>query len=293
MVIDYRLNNNYEDMLENIIEVTRKYFAHDVQLESMIIGISGGIDSALTAALARAVCNLLGLDGREVTLIGQILDMESDKKEMHRAERVANTFCKEYKYINYDGLYHQAANRIISKGVSNKDMVTQIRKGNIKARLRMIKLFDEANRRNGLVLSTDNLTEYSLGFWTLHGDVGNFGMIQNLWKTEVYGLAEHLIDYYERAGRIEEAGVLKDCVDAMPTDGLGITPNDFDQLFPTYDKKKKPCEIYKEIDDILIAHLTNDKRVNTNNNVVTHHKLTEFKRNDPISIDRRDLLLHE
>lgn len=40
-------------------------------------------------------------------------------------------------------------------------------------------------------MSTDNQTEYQLGFWTIHGDVGDFDPIQDLWKTEVYGLHPH------------------------------------------------------------------------------------------------------
>ena len=43
---------------------------------------------------------------------------------------------------------------------------------------------------------TDNQTEYQLGFWTIHGDVGDFDPIQDLWKTEVYGLANYLRDRY-------------------------------------------------------------------------------------------------
>lgn len=53
-----------------------------------------------------------------------------------------------------------------------------------------------ASIHKGLVMSTDNQTEYQLGFWTIHGDVGDFDPIQDLWKTEVYGLANYLRDRY-------------------------------------------------------------------------------------------------
>lgn len=49
---------------------------------------------------------------------------------------------------------------------------TPISKGNIQARLRMIYLYNLASIHKGLVMSTDNQTEYQLGFWTIHGDVG-------------------------------------------------------------------------------------------------------------------------
>jgi len=64
----------------------------------------------------------------------------------------------------------------------------------MKARIRMILLYDLAGGNDGMVLSTDNYTEYLLGFWTLHGDVGDFGMIQSLWKTEVYDMVEWIRD---------------------------------------------------------------------------------------------------
>lgn len=63
---------------------------------------------------------------------------------------------------------------------------TPIANGNLQARCRMIHLYDLAGIHGGLVMSTDNQTEYQLGFWTIHGDVGDFDPIQDLWKTEVY-----------------------------------------------------------------------------------------------------------
>lgn len=60
---------------------------------------------------------------------------------------------------------------------------TPIADGNIQARLRMIYLYNLASIHKGLVMSTDNQTEYQLGFWTIHGDVGDFDPIQDLWKT--------------------------------------------------------------------------------------------------------------
>lgn len=54
---------------------------------------------------------------------------------------------------------------------------TPIADGNIQARLRMIYLYNLASIHKGLVLSTDNQTEYQLGFWTIHGDVGDFNPI--------------------------------------------------------------------------------------------------------------------
>ena len=100
----------------------------------------------------------------------------------------------------------------------------------------MIYLFDLAHFKEGMVLSTDNYTELMLGFWTLHGDVGNFGLLQYLWKTEVYGLAKHLEAEYRSKNQHDKADALKHSIDALPTDGLGITTSDFDQIqVPDYE----------------------------------------------------------
>jgi NH3-dependent NAD+ synthetase len=146
----------------------------------------------------------------------------------------------------------------------------------------MIKLFDIANEEDGLVLSTDNLTEYLLGFWTLHGDVGNYGMIQELWKTEVYGLTECLSLLYHREKRMVKHSVLTEAIKAMPTDGLGISNSDFDQIYPDYDKTLKPKEVYAQIDKVLMNYDPSDPM----NDVTKRYHATTFKRVDPYSIPR-------
>ena len=102
----------------------------------------------------------------------------------------------------------------------------------------MIYLYDIAQEHNGLVLSTDNWTELMLGFWTLHGDCGDYGMIQNLWKTEVYEMASTFVENLEE----KRSRALLDCIEAIPTDGLGISASDLDQI---------GAESYKEVDEIL------------------------------------------
>ena len=181
----YKFCENYGQMFENIVNCACNYVKRS-GVKSLVIGMSGGIDSTITAALAREVIDRLDSG---ITLNGCIIDIESNPEEMGRAGRAARAFCSSYGHYEMDDVYAVVAHRIMKS-----DHKRLIRRGNIKARLRMITLYDLANELDGLVLSTDNYTEYLLGFWTLHGDVGDFGMIQNLWKTEVYGLAEYMIN---------------------------------------------------------------------------------------------------
>lgn len=124
---------------------------------------------------------------------------------------------------------------------------TKVANGNIQARLRMMFLYNLASIHKGLVMSTDNQTEYQLGFWTIHGDVGDFDPLQDLWKTEVYGLAEYLRDMYlelycaATLDKHEESRewelywkakfeAMEHSIALTPTDGLGISNSDLDQI---------------------------------------------------------------
>jgi NH3-dependent NAD+ synthetase len=153
-----------------------------------------------------------------------------------------------------------------------------------------------------MVLSTDNYTEYLLGFWTLHGDVGDFGFIQELWKTEVYALADWMI------AKGIGAEILKECVDANPTDGLGVSNSDLDQLFPDWEKRMLPVNgdhkawiAYKLVDQTLIMQLTDkpipgalaDKPIPgalSIPEVIDRYHATEFKRANPVNIPRDRLI---
>lgn len=265
-------------MLENpqiTIEKIRKnlkLYIQDNNICSLVIGVSGGIDSALCCALAKPVCKELN-----ISLIGVSLPCDSNKQdEKDRAGAIITSFCSHQHSLCYpiDKIYEHTFDFILGfedKDSDSKDV--KIRKGNIKARLRMMYLYDVAQKNKGMVLSTDNYTEYMLGFWTLHGDVGDFGMIQELWKTEVYQIANEILMYeLEMDGEIE---ALNKCIQAVPTDGLGITNSDLDQLC---------AESYDEVDSILM----DDTEVY--HPIILRRRHTWYKRNNPYNIKRDDII---
>lgn len=281
----YKLNNDYKIMYENAVQALMIYLKVETNLKSLVLGVSGGIDSAVTAALARTVVdNVTG-----VKLIGRVLPISAGRiqavvdKEMARAVEVCKSFCDSYKVVDLDTAFRYMMEHIENIGTECTGPYSfedKIRRGNVMARIRMIQLFHIAHATNGMVLGTDNLTEYMLGFWTLHGDVGNYRMTQNLWKTEVYGVAHHIVGLYVDIQEHKIAKSLMECIFAVPTDGLGITDSDFDQL---------GADSYLEIDRILIDYL-NGKDFDPFHPVLHLHRRTYFKREDPISIPRRQLL---
>jgi nicotinamide-nucleotide amidase len=102
------------------------------------------------------------------------------------------------------------------------DGAHRTRRGNIRARLRMVTLYDQAHRWGGLVASTDNFSELGAGFWTLHGDVGDLAPVQTLLKS------------WEVPWMARAHGVPERTWRAKPTDGLGIGAGDEAQIGASY-----------------------------------------------------------
>lgn len=256
-------------------------------IKALVLGVSGGIDSTLCAALARPVCDELG-----IKLIGRSLPTATNKDgEVNIARMVGEAFCHDFAEVPIENYFINANKICLDNGQTDQDRKEKIRLGNIKARLRMMFLYDLAQKNDGMVLSTDNYTELQVGFWTLHGDVGDFGMIQNYWKTEVYAISRWLVAN-EKIGNV----ALQASIDAVPTDGLGITSSDLEQLgAKTYDEVDAILQEYFDLKKIVLVscveyevvdRFKNRIRELENHPVIQRHLKTEFKRNNPYNIPR-------
>lgn len=263
---------NYSKAVKNIRFELKNYILKS-NLKSLVVGVSGGIDSALTLALAKPVCNELN-----IPLIARSITILTNKKdEIIRAENTGKLFANDFKEINLSSSFEILLPFVVEdfENADKNNYNFKIRIGNIKARLRMIYLYELASKYKGMVLSTDNYTELLLGFWTLHGDVGDYGMIQNLWKTEVYEMARFLAENYTDKNYSD---ALTDCINAVPTDGLGITNSDLEQI---------GAKSYDEVDNILIKMLQNPNNPDLLKSKVVSRKInSEFKRNNPYNIPR-------
>ena len=213
---------------ENIVDGIFKY-VEDNKLKCVVIGLSGGIDSTVCSALCRLA---------KVPTIGISLPCTTNKDDEKSAASLAGTeFCDSFKEVNLENMF-ESMKDFCDNSVSEIES-TPISQGNIKARLRMITLYDIASKSNGIVIGTSNKTEWLTGFWTLHGDVGDFNPIGELWKTEVYALAHYLKDTY-----FKESKALEQSIALIPTDGNGVkSGGDAEQIMPGYG--------YNEIDHVL------------------------------------------
>ena len=113
----------------------------------------------------------------------------------------------------------------------------------------MITLYDIASKVGGIVVDTDNLTEHFLGFWTIHGDDGDFNPIGCLWKHEVYGLAKWM-----KENVYKDSKALDAAIEIIPTDGNGVKAGgDLAQI--------APGKTYDDVDEILHAWVGLDDRI--------------------------------
>lgn len=261
---------NYEHVFNVLVDKTAEYVTSN-NLKAMVLGISGGIDSTVVAAICHEVSKKT-----DIPLIGRSLPIKNKEDEFSVSELVGEAFCDEFKVFNLSNSYKASLFDLCADAGLIKDCKgydwywvsdleeltgrTPIANGNLQARCRMKHLYDIASIRKGLVMSTDNQTEYQLGFWTIHGDVGDFDPIQDLWKTEVYGLANYLQDHYKSKALEALRNDYKETCDnykamscaiynsckLVPTDGLGISNSDLEQI---------GAKSYDEVDDILSRYI--------------------------------------
>jgi NAD+ synthase len=178
--------------------------------DAAVIALSGGIDSTLTSHLAVEAL------GRE-TVYGLVLPSTVNREQnMSDAERVASELLDiEYDVVEIQPLVEAVleANPNVSTD-AGEDEQTRVAVGNLRARLRAVLSYFEANRRNGLVLGTGNRSEAAVGYFTKYGDGAvDCHPIANLYKGQVRQLARHIGVPEELAGKVASAELWADQTD--------------------------------------------------------------------------------
>jgi NAD+ synthase len=181
-------------------------------VKGVVIGLSGGIDSGVTAALcsrALGTGNVLGL----------VMPCDSIAEDTRDGHRTADHLGIEVKETDLTGVLEAFA------AAGKLDSTDTINLANVKARLRMTMSY--AHSANRLVAGTGNLSETVTGYWTKWGDgAADFLPIAELWKDEVRELAQYL-------------ELPRWMVDRVPSAGLWVNQSDEDEMGVTYDEIKK------------------------------------------------------
>ncbi len=198
--------------------------------ERVVIGISGGIDSALTACVA-----VDALGAEQVTLVSMPSRFSSEGTKSD-AEEVANRLAAHYMELPIESLLCEY---LMSLGPYLDDGQVGVTEQNIQARIRGNLLMALSNKFGWLVLTTGNKSEMAVGYATLYGDMaGGFSVLKDVPKTMVYELAGYRDSLGEAPGPIPESTLTR-----APSAELAPDQSDQDTL-PPYDILDKIVEAY-------------------------------------------------
>ena len=206
---------------------------------TLVIGVSGGVDSALTSTL----CAQTGLKTIAVSMPIKQNSSQHDLSLRHLEYLEQNYPNVETKIIELDNVFKTFQNTM-------QNFDSELAFANSRSRLRMVTLYQIAQSNNGIVVGTGNKVEdFGVGFYTKYGDGGvDISPIADCTKTEVWELAE-------------EIGVIKDIISAAPTDGLwDDSRNDESQLGLSYKQleeamENKSSEHYSRYEEIRKPNL--------------------------------------
>ena len=171
---------NYKKLAMEI-EHWIKNYVNSAKAKGIVLGLSGGIDSAVIAALST---NALGREN----VLGVSLPIESLSQDLEDAKLVANHLGISFLISELTSVYNELLKVLPSEIQSN-----QMAMANIKPRLRMTTIYYIGQSKGYLVGGTGNRSEIAIGYFTKYGDGGvDFEPIGNLYKGEVRKLAKFL-----------------------------------------------------------------------------------------------------
>jgi len=221
-----RLRDPVQDLHDALVLGIRDYVAKTGIFEKALVGLSGGIDSAVTCALAVKALGAAGVVG--ITMPSAISSRGSVEDSKELAENLDIEFHKVSIESAVDA-YSEILEPLfsgLSRGIAEE---------NIQARSRGLTLMAISNKFDHLLLTTGNKSELSMGFATLYGDMsGGLAVLSDVFKTQVYQLAELIND---------QAGcdvIPKNTISKPPSAELSENQRDDDTLPP-----------YPVLDDIL------------------------------------------
>ena len=195
-----------------------KNYANDSNIKSLVVGVSGGIDSAVTSTL----CALTGLETVVVNM-----PIQQSTKEVDRGLDHINWLNNKFDNVIPTKVDLNNTFNSFLDDFSNSNLpANKLAEANTRSRLRMVTLYHMAAKYSGIVVGTGNKVEdFGIGFYTKYGDGGvDISPIADLMKSEVYDAGIEL-------------GIIDSIMLAAPTDGLwGDTRTDEDQIGASYNE---------------------------------------------------------
>jgi NAD+ synthase (glutamine-hydrolysing) len=222
-----KINEPVELIHKALVTGIRDYF-HKTNIKKAILGLSGGIDSALVLCLA---VEALGR-GNVRTLM--MPSRYTSEHSVDDAVTLAERLSVQYDIISIEKPF-KAFEEDLSPLFEGKE--TDVTEENIQARIRALLLMAVANKFGCILLNTSNKSEAAVGYGTLYGDMaGGLSVIGDVYKTDIYRLA----DYINRSGEI----IPRSIINKLPS--AELKPNQFDT---------DSLPEYKILDSILYQYI--------------------------------------
>lgn len=221
-------------MIINSITNWIKSYAEQHNIKSLVVGVSGGIDSAVTSTLAAKT-------GLKTYCL--ILPIHQNQSHTDRGEEHIEWLKKSHS--NVTSLKFDLTNVYNAFEDTVNPHLNSLSLANSRARLRMTTLYQISAMYDGIVVGTGNKVEdFGVGFYTKYGDGGvDISPIADLMKSEVYKIGEQL-------------GIIDSIMKAPPTDGLfGDSRTDEEQLGATYDELEWAMNFSGDISNLSSRHL--------------------------------------
>lgn len=232
------------ELKNNLINWLKDYLVNS-QKEGYVLGLSGGIDSAVTALLAKDAVDKIGKN-----LLTLLLPINNDYYDEKTAISICNQYNLKYKIVNMTSAYN------VLKTTLNNSVDKPVVYTNLKARLRECTIYFHANNLNYLVLGTINKGEYTIGYFPKNATAGDILPLADLLKNELreigksYGLRDEIVTR-KASGCVlaktaeEEWGFTEDELDTMVShfDGSDESLKSLKEIIP--EKKERFLNAYR------------------------------------------------
>lgn len=234
ILLEIDISINPEETIKIISDFIKTYIQNS-NSDGVVIGLSGGLDSSITAIICQ---NIIGKKNTNCIFLP---DKFTPKLDIKHVKVLRDKFNLNLEERNIDYFLNNIE-AIFFKKYDNNALA------NVKTRLRMLILYEYANMTNKIVCGTSNKSELLIGYFTKYGDGGvDINPIGDLYKTQIIELAKYLKIPKEIINKPPTAGLLKDQTDEKE---LNISYKNLDLILAGLEKK---------IDINYISKITNNK----------------------------------
>ena len=240
---DLDFKNIFNQIINDLKNFVLKAHENTLQIDDsaskdyafVLIGISGGLDSALTATLATAALGNKSVFG--MFMPSQYTSLESKRDAVSLVQNLKI----HYDTVEIDDILESFKKTLHCAQILTEDE-EKTENQNLQARIRANLLLYKANKEKLLVLNTGNRSEILTGYYTKHGDsIGDFNLIGSLYKTEIFEFSRWINENFSDLG-FSCPPINNEIIEKSPSAELKNNQKDEDDLLP-----------YEELDEILIS----------------------------------------